>query len=392
MQEKYRSDINRDVPAATIGEFKTLDIGPLKIWPPVILAPMAGVTNYPYRELCRQYGAGLYVSEMTTARPLVEGPAGPLDLSTFGPDEALRSLQLYGSDPYYLGKATERLVGEGRVDHIDLNFGCPVRKVTAKGGGAAIPLKPNLLRSLVRAVVRNAADIPVTIKVRIGLNEDHITFLDAGRIAEEEGCAAIALHARTAAQLYDGDARWEFIRALKELVSIPVLGNGDIWEAHDAMRMMRMTGCDGVVVGRGCLGRPWLFRDLLDVFEGRDPLDPPNFGEVCDVMIEHGESLCQWFGTASGIRMMRKFTAWYTKGFVDSADLRPRLIRVSSVDEIRRIVVDANRDEPFPVVGLRARRGKKAGIQRVALPPNYLENLGDDRPPCASAGELHSGG
>ncbi len=289
MDSIYRSAINRDVPPAAPGEFPPLRIGPLTVWPPVVLAPMAGVTNPPFRTLCRGYGAGLYVSEMITARALVEGNRKTLLLASFGPEETTRSLQLYGVDPHYVGEAVRVLVGEDRVDHLDMNFGCPVRKVTSKGGGAAIPLKPRLLRNIVRAAVAAAGRVPVTIKFRLGIDDLHPTYLEAGRIAQEEGCAAVAMHARTAAQLYDGQAHWESIAALKEAVTrIPVLGNGDIWEAEDALRMMRTTGCDGVVVGRGCLGRPWLFRDLADVFDRREPANPPDFGGVVDVMLEHG--------------------------------------------------------------------------------------------------------
>ncbi|HJL32333.1 MAG TPA: tRNA dihydrouridine synthase DusB, partial [Polyangiaceae bacterium LLY-WYZ-15_(1-7)] len=276
MQAIYKGEMNRDVPVAEPGELEPVSIGPLEVWPPVVLAPMAGVTNWPFRSICREQGAGLYVSEMITARPLVEGRAKTLKLADFGPEESPRSLQLYGVDPHYVGEAVKRLVGEGHVDHIDMNFGCPVRKVTSKGGGSAIPARPLLLRDIVRAAVTNAEDVPVTIKFRMGIDDSLLTYEDAGRIGEDEGCAAVALHARTAAQLYDGEARWEAIAHLKSIVkTIPVLGNGDIWEAWDALRMMRQTGCDGVVVGRGCLGRPWLFRDLADVFEGREPQDPP---------------------------------------------------------------------------------------------------------------------
>src|SRR3954470_22351621 len=253
MQPIYRSTVNREVRLAEDGEFRPACIGPMTIWPPVVLAPMAGVTNYPFRSLCREFGAGLYVSEMITARPLCEGRDKTLRLAGFGPEESTRSLQLYGVDPYYVGEAVKRLVGEGRVDHIDMNFGCPVRKVTSKGGGAAIPAKPRLLASIVRAAVQSAGAVPVTIKFRIGIDDQVITHLDAGRVGQEEGVVAVALHARTAAQLYDGQARWEAIAELKNALRIPVLGNGDIWEAEDALRMMRMTGCDGVVVGRGCL-------------------------------------------------------------------------------------------------------------------------------------------
>ncbi|HEY0138528.1 MAG TPA: tRNA dihydrouridine synthase DusB, partial [Nannocystis sp.] len=270
------------------GEFAALQVGPLRVWPPVVLAPMAGVTNYPFRALCRRFGAGLYVSEMITARPLVRGDAQSRRLADFGPGEAPRSLQLYGVDPADIGAAVRWLVGEGRVDHVDLNFGCPVRKVTRKGGGAAIPLKRNLLRAIVRAAVQAAGAVPVTMKFRIGVDDALTTFETAGKIGEDEGCAAVGLHARTAAQGYSGTARWAAIARLKQHVTrIPVLGNGDIWEASDALRMMRETGCDGVIVGRGCLGRPWLFRDLNDVFHGREPRNPPTLGEVVDIMITH---------------------------------------------------------------------------------------------------------
>jgi len=253
-----------------------LRIGSIEVSPPVVLAPMAGVTNYPFRSLCKRFGAGLFISEMVTARPLVEGRERTLKLADFGPDESPRSLQLYGVDPIYVGEAVRRLVGDGRVDHIDLNFGCPVRKVTRKGGGAAIPAKPQLLASIVHAAVRSAGEVPVTIKFRMGIDERILTYLESGRIAESEGCAAVTLHARTAAQLYDGHARWEAIAELKQTVeSIPVIGNGDIWVAEDALRMMRETGCDGVAIGRGCLGRPWLFRDLADAFAGRERKRPP---------------------------------------------------------------------------------------------------------------------
>src|SRR5262245_2744347 len=257
MQSIYTSPVNRDVKLPEEGEFATVRIGPINVWPPVVLAPMAGVTNYPFRSVCRQFGAGLYVSEMINARPLVDGRDKTLKLADFGPEESPRSLQLYGTDPYYVAEAVKRLVDEGKIDHLDMNFGCPVPKVTRKGGGAAIPVKPNLLRNIVRAAVSSAGDIPVTIKFRIGINAGHHTFLTAGRVAEDEGCVAVGLHARTAAQLYHGHADWNSIAELKQSVNIPVLGNGDIWEAEDALRMMRLTQCDGVIVGRGCLGRPW---------------------------------------------------------------------------------------------------------------------------------------
>ncbi|MCX4241363.1 tRNA dihydrouridine synthase DusB [Paraliomyxa miuraensis] len=384
MDPTYRSEQNRDVPPARPGEFAPIPLGPMAVWPPVVLAPMAGVTNYPFRSLCQRFGAGLYVSEMITARPLVEGNAKTLRLAGFGPDEHPRSLQLYGVDPHYVGLAVERLVGEGAVDHIDMNFGCPVRKVTRKGGGAAIPIKPRLLRNIVRAAVRAAGTVPVTIKFRMGIDDQHLSSPQAGIIGEEEGCAAVALHARTAAQLYDGQARWEAIAELKQAVrTIPVLGNGDIWEAEDALRMMRQTGCDGVVVGRGCLGRPWLFRDLADVFEGREPADPPRLGAVVEIMLEHAQRLCAWVGQPHGVRMFRRHATWYTKGFRGSARLRQQVMQAGTLAELRQALAGLDPEERFPPSAMRVPRGKTGGTQKVALPDGYLDDLEDDTPPQA---------
>jgi nifR3 family TIM-barrel protein len=389
----YRSTLNRDVSPAGEGEFAPVTIGTIRVWPPVVLAPMAGVTNPPFRTLCRRYGAGLYVSEMITARALVEGNRKTLLLASFGDEEKTRSLQLYGVDPHYVGEAVRLLVGEDRIDHLDMNFGCPVRKVTSRGGGAAIPLKPRLLRNIVRAAVRAAGAVPVTIKFRLGIDEQYLTYLDAGRIGEEEGCAAVALHARTAAQLYDGEARWDAIARLKQAVTrIPVLGNGDIWEAEDALRMMRATRCDAVVVGRGCLGRPWLFRDLANVFDGRTPPNPPNLGGVIDVMLEHARLLTAWCGEVSAMRSFRKHSAWYTKGFPGGAALRQKLMQVQTMDELVAGLAECDRDQPFPPEAIRVQRGKTGGTQKVVLPEGYLDDLDDATPPGVEAETADSGG
>jgi nifR3 family TIM-barrel protein len=391
-----RSPLNADVPPARPGEFAPLPLGPLRIWPPVVLAPMAGVTNAPFRAICRRYGAGLYVSEMITARAFLTGHRKTMLLASFDPEESPRSLQLYGVDPATVGEAARRLVGEGRVDHVDMNFGCPVRKVTSRGGGSAIPARPALLRAIVRAVVTGvraeSADVPVTIKFRIGIDDGITTYRDAGRIGEEEGCAWVALHARTAAQLYDGEARWEAIGDLVSRVRIPVLGNGDVWEAWDALRMMRQTGCAGVVVGRGCLGRPWLFRDLAAVFEGREPPEPPDFGEVCDVMAEHADRLVAWCGREEGaMALMRKYATWYTKGFPGSAAMRTQLTRMTTREEMKAILATGRRDAPFPPSALRVPRGKHAGTQRVSLPEGWLEERDSEAPPGPEA-ETDEGG
>ncbi len=388
-----RSELNKDIEPAKEGEFSPLEVGPLKVWPPVVLAPMAGVTNWPFRTLCKRFGAGLYVSEMITARPLVEGREKTLKLTDFGEEESPRSLQLYGVDPHYVGEAVKRLVSEGRVDHIDMNFGCPVRKVTSKGGGSAIPARPLLLKSIVRAAVSNAGDVPVTIKFRMGIDDSLMTYQDAGKIGEDEGCAAVALHARTAAQLYDGEARWESIADLKSRVRIPVLGNGDIWEAWDAMRMMRATGCDGVVVGRGCLGRPWLFRDLASVFNGEEPVAPPNFGEIVDIMLVHARDLASWMGELHAMRAFRRHASWYTKGFRGSAQMRRTLMKVTTLEDLEKVLRSGDQSEPFPETALRVPRGKTAGTQRVSLPQGFLKDrLTSAEPPGAEAALMHSGG
>ena len=400
MDPRYISDLNREVAPAGAREFEPLQLGTIRVWPPVVLAPMAGVTNYPFRAVCRSFGAGLYVSEMVTARPLVEGNEKTDALARFGDDERPRSLQLYGVDPGIIGAAVERLVGEARVDHLDMNFGCPVPKVTRKGGGAALPLKWRLLRDIVRAAVRAAGDVPVTIKVRMGIDEDHLSYLRAGEIARDEGCVAIGLHARTAAQFYAGDADWSAIATLKQHVgAFPVLGNGDIWEGYDALRMMRATGCDGVIVGRGCLGRPWLFGDLARLFDGLLPADPPRFGDVAAVMLDHAQRSLQWFApngdedaTRATMRAFRKHAAWYTKGFRAGAKLRRSLMEVDALDDLRALLAAHDPDEPFPPDAMRAVRGKSGRRQKVALPAGYLNNLDDATPPTRAAAAAVSGG
>ncbi len=377
---KVAAEVNASVATAHSAEFAVLQIGPLKVWPPVVLAPMAGVTNLPFRRLCREYGAGLFVSEMITARGYRMGNRLTRKLAAGGEDESPRSVQVYGADPVDLGEMIKQLVADG-VDHIDMNFGCPVPKVTRNGGGSAIPVKPRLLARLVRAAVHSAGEVPVTIKVRKGIDESLLTYKRAGQVAQEEGAAAIALHARTSAELYSGHADWDAIGQLKQLVSIPVLGNGDVWEAWDALRMMRETGCDGVVVGRGCLGRPWLFRELADVFDGREPATPPNFGEIRELMLHHAQALVEFFGPEHGIKQMRKWCAWYTKGFRGSSVVRGRLARMSGLQELREVLAEMDGTTPFPLSALRVNRAKRGGTQRVKLPHGYLDDLEDDTPP-----------
>ncbi|WP_116215652.1 tRNA dihydrouridine synthase DusB [Streptomyces olivoreticuli] len=362
-----------------------LQIGPHTVWPPVVLAPMAGITNAPFRTLCREFsgGKGLFVSEMITTRALVERDAKTMRLIHFDGTEKPRSIQLYGVDPETVGKAVRMIVDEDLADHVDLNFGCPVPKITRKGGGSALPYKRNLLRSILREAVGNAGSLPVTMKMRKGIDDDHMTYLDAGRIAVEEGVTAIALHGRTAAQHYGGTADWDAIARLKETVTeIPVLGNGDIWSAEDAVRMMRETGCDGVVVGRGCLGRPWLFGDLVAAFEGGGAPAAPVFKEVARVMVRHAELLGEWLESEErGVIDFRKHVAWYTKGFSVGSDLRKKLAVSSSLDELSALLSEVDGDQAWPI-GADGPRGRTSGRNRVVLPDGWL----DDPYDCASVG------
>jgi len=375
---------------------RALRIGPLTVWPPVVLAPMAGITNAPFRLLCREHGAGLYVTEMVTSRALVERNAETLRMVTPAAGEWPRSVQLYGVDPAVIAEAVRILVEEDRADHIDLNFGCPVPKVTRKGGGAALPVKRRLLRDIVRAAVsaaeRGGRDVPVTIKMRTGVDDEHLTYLDAGRIAEGEGAAAVALHARTAAQMYAGFADWSAIARLKEAVTtVPVLGNGDIWEAADAIRMMRRTGCDGVVIGRGCLGRPWLFAELAAAFDGRPPPALPRLGQVRTTMLRHAELLAEWDGEQHAVRDFRKHAGWYLKGFAVGGDTRAALGRIGSLGELRALLDTLDPDEPYPPGALGVPRGRTTGMRRVALPEGWLADADDATVP-AGAELAHSGG
>jgi nifR3 family TIM-barrel protein len=380
-------------PPARPGEFAPLVVGPLSVWPPVVLAPMAGVTNAPFRRLCRRFGAGLYVSEMVNARGLVEGGAKSWQLASFDADESPRSLQLYGTDPATMAAAVRRLVDESGVDHLDLNFGCPVRKVTRHGGGSAVPLRPGLFAAVVAATVEAAGAVPVTVKMRMGVDDGLLTYLDAGRAAEDAGAAAVALHARTAAQLYSGRADWSAVARLKQAcTTIPVLGNGDVWEAADAVRMLRETGADGVVIGRGCLGRPWFFGDLVDAFEGRPPAPPPTLGEALAVMVDHARLLVAHRGERGALLDLRKHTAWYLTGYPVGSQVRRTLSTVASLDELEAAIAGLDPTIEAVPAAVRAPRGRQSGPQTVTLPDGWLDHRDDLTPPPAEADALVSGG
>lgn len=353
-----------------------LSIGPIGLDSPVVLAPMAGITNTAFRRLCREYGAGLYVSEMITSRALVERTPETMRLISHHPTESLRSVQLYGVDPKTVEAAVGILVDEDRADHIDLNFGCPVPKVTRRGGGSALPWKRDLFGAIVRRAVERAGDIPVTVKMRIGIDESHVTYLDAGRIAEDAGVAAVALHGRTAAQHYSGKADWTAIAKLKQAVtSIPVLGNGDIWQAEDALRMVDETGVDGVVVGRGCLGRPWLFGDLAAAFAGSDTRFRPGLGQVADAFRRHAELLVEFFGEENrACRDIRKHVAWYFKGYPVGGDARRELAAVESLAHMDELLGRLDRDIPYVAEGIEGQRGRAGSPRTPALPDGWLDS------------------
>ena len=355
----------------------TLSIGPIPLGVPVVLAPMAGITNTAFRRLCREYGAGLYVSEMITSRALVERAANTMRLITHHESETPRSIQLYGVDPKTIGEAITMLVAEDRADHIDLNFGCPVPKVTKKGGGAALPWKLELFRAIVERAVSSAGSIPVTVKMRKGIDSDHLTYLEAARAAEGAGVSAVALHARTADQFYSGHADWDAIGTLKETItSIPVLGNGDIWSAEDALRMVEQTDCDGVVVGRGCLGRPWLFGDLAAGFRGEDTRYRPSLVEVGQAFRRHAELLIEFFGDdeARACRDIRKHVAWYFKGYPIGGDLRAQLALVDSLQQIDDLLGTLDPEQGYPGEDVEGPRGRAGSPKRTALPENWLDS------------------
>lgn len=344
---------------------------------PVILAPMAGVTNAAFRQLCAEQGAGLYVCEMITSRSLVVGDPKTADMLHFAPNERVRSVQLYGVEPDVLAAGARILCERYEVGLIDLNFGCPVPKVTRKGGGGVLPWKTDRFGAIVKATV-DAADeygVPVTVKTRIGIDWDHVTFRDAGRIAQEAGAAAVCLHARTVQEAYAGHAHWDAIAELVELLDIPVVGNGDIWEASDAVAMIAETGCAAVEVGRGCLGRPWLFRDLDAALRGIEGRELPTLGEVCLMVRRHAELQVHYHGERHGMADLRKHMAWYFKGFPVGGETRHALGMVASLNELDELLTTLDPTAPYPERELGRPRGRQGTPRgKVVMPYGWLDS------------------
>jgi nifR3 family TIM-barrel protein len=354
--------------------------------PPVVLAPMAGITNQAFRRLCREYGAGLYVSEMVTSRALIERSPETIRMVTPDPDEQIRSVQLYGVDPEVMSKAVEMLIREDRADHIDLNMGCPVPKVTKKGGGAALPWKQDLFKDILESAVNTSnkvtselgvKKVPVTVKMRMGIDDEHLTYIEAGKIAAKAGVTWVALHARTAEQMYSGKARWQAIKTLVDELkefNVPVLGNGDIWSAQDALEMVKETGCAGVVVGRGCLGRPWLFGQLAAAFAGKEIPKDPGLEVVSQIIKRHAVLLCELYGEYKGIRDIRKHMAWYLKGFSVGNQLRTSLAMVESLENLDFLLAKLDINQAFPEVVVDKPRGRVGSQKKVSLPHNWLNS------------------
>lgn len=382
-------------------------VGEVTLESPVILAPMAGVTNPPFRQLCREFGeagaraagvtevgsghttgtvshAGLYVCEMVTSRALIERVPETMTMIQPDPADPVRSIQLYGVEPKNIASAVEILVREDWADHIDINFGCPVPKVTRKGGGSALPWKHQLFSDIVTGAVaaserasREAGrthTIPVTAKFRIGIDDDHTTFRDVAKMSEDAGISALTLHARTTEQHYSGQAQWDYIRELKATSNLPIFGNGDVFEAEDAARMLAHTAADGVCVGRGCQGRPWLFFDLVAASYGSDARYRPSLREVADIIVRHGELSVAHFGDEHrAMRELRKHVGWYMRGFSVGGQMRHQLGLIESVEQLRDLLDTLDLDQPFPDAA-EGPRGRAGGAKRPHLPEFWLDS------------------
>ena len=358
---------------------KPVDLGKVHIATPVVLSPMAGITNWPFRVICREFGPdGLYVAEMITARALVARNPKALRLCRFAPSEKVRSLQLYGVNPSIVEQAARIVVDENMADHVDLNFGCPVPKVTRRGGGSALPWKTDWLQEILHRVVSvcEPAGIPVTAKFRVGIDESHETFIQAGHIAQEEGCAAVTLHARTTAEYYGGHSDWTRIGELVEALDIPVFGNGDIWGAEDALAMFKETGCAGVAIGRGCQGRPWLFADIRNACEGSDNRVNPTLEEVGSVILRHLKLLVEFYDgdERMAVHDLRKHVAWYLKGFPVGGGTRKAFMECESIEDVQRNLDMLDGSLRLPEKVLDTPRGRVRFAKKVHLPYGWLDS------------------
>ena len=309
---------------------------------PIILAPMAGITDLPFRILCKEQGADVMVTEMISAKALFYGNKNTLPLMQTEEEEKPIGVQIFGSEPELMGEMAHKIEDKG-FSYIDINMGCPVPKIVNNKEGSALMLNPELAGRIVKEVSK-AVSLPVTVKFRKGFDADHINAPEFAQIMEENGAAAVAVHGRTRVQYYTGQADWDIIRDVKNAVSIPVIGNGDIFKGEDAVKMRDYTGCDGIMVARGAKGNPWIFRQILHYFETGEHLQKPPASEVAQeevisMLLRHAQLSVQYKGEKMGIREMRKHTAWYTTGMHGSSTLRNKVNQVESFDALQELLM-----------------------------------------------------
>lgn len=316
---------------------KQLTIGSVKLDNPFILAPMAGVTDLPFRVLCKEQGAGLICMEMISAKAILYKNKNTEALMKIHPSEHPVSLQLFGSDSEIISEMAKQ-IEDRPFDILDINMGCPVPKVVNNGEGSALMKNPALVREIVSKTVK-AIRKPVTVKIRRGFDEDHVNAVEIAKIIEDCGAAAVAVHGRTREQYYAGKADWEIIRQVKEAVSIPVIGNGDIDMPEKAVQMMNQTGCDGVMIARGARGNPWIFSRTLQYMETGEASSKPDKEEVIHTMLRHARMQLEYKGAYTGIREMRKHIAWYTSGFPKSARLRSAINEIETYEELEKLLL-----------------------------------------------------
>jgi len=297
---------------------------------------MAGVTDLPFRVLCQEQGAGMVCMEMVSAKAIYYNNKNTEALMDIHPDERPVSLQLFGSDPKIMADMAAR-IEERPFDILDINMGCPVPKVVSNGEGSALMKRPELVREIVTAVVK-AIEKPVTVKIRRGFDEDHLNAVEIAKIIEDSGAKAVAVHGRTREQYYSGKADWDTIRQVKEAVSVPVIGNGDVCSARDARAMFEQTGCDGIMIARAAQGNPWIFREMAALARGEEIPARPDMAEVKEMILRHGRFAAEYKGEYIGLREMRKHVAWYTSGFPHSAKLRAKAGQIDTLESLERLV------------------------------------------------------